>query len=225
MAFRADEAAAANFQRAVRYLTPKGASAADQQRIERKVGDLVAEYGPVVDAYPTWHPLVAAHDPHHPVTRPGPDCGYEGLDHTILFAHAFVTCPYQGEDNVVESVRKLGDRHGFESRDADIEAEVLDKWLYNDMTKAVLVTCSWGKRTTNDHAIPKALAVPMMLERELPCRHWAQVGETWETMRPYFLGDPHGARSSLFIAQETGTAMRTIWKQLVESGAFGPIKV
>ena len=44
-------------------------------------------------------------------------------------------------------------------------------------------------------------------------------------MRHYFLGSPHGSRSSLFVSQETGQAMKKIWEALIHTGMFGPIKV
>ncbi|MNT61120.1 hypothetical protein D3C72_1987410 [compost metagenome] len=48
--------------------------------------------------------------------------------------------------------------------------------------------------------------------------------ETWETMKPYFLGMPHGKLSSLFVTQNTGQAIKKIWEQLINTGMFGPIK-
>lgn len=44
-------------------------------------------------------------------------------------------------------------------------------------------------------------------------------------MRPYFLGDPHGARSSLFVTQDTAMAMKRVYTAMVESGMFGPLKM
>ena len=35
----------------------------------------------------------------------------------------------------------------------------------------------------------------------------------------------HGARSSLFVSQETGQAIKKIWNALIFTGMFGPIKV
>jgi len=64
-----------------------------------------------------------------------------------------------------------------------------------------------------------------MLQKEVPCWEWATLGETWETMRPYFLGSPHGSRSSLFVNQETALTMKKIWHLLINTGMFGSIKV
>lgn len=60
---------------------------------------------------------------------------------------------------------------------------------------------------------------------EVPCWKWAEVAETWERMRPHFLGMPCGKRSSLFVNQETGQAMKKIWEALIYSGMYGPIRV
>jgi hypothetical protein len=49
--------------------------------------------------------------------------------------------------------------------------------------------------------------------------------ETWDTMRPYFLGRPHGSRSSLFVNQETGQAIKKVWEALTHTDMFGPIMV
>jgi len=76
-----------------------------------------------------------------------------------------------------------------------------------------------------DGTIPLSIAMPLILEKEIPAWQWAAVAETWESMRPYFLGRPHGSRSSLFISQETGQGIKQIWNSLINTGMFGPIKV
>jgi len=64
-----------------------------------------------------------------------------------------------------------------------------------------------------------------MLEFELP--HWrsSEVGETWETMRSYLLGSPHGQSSSLFLNKEAGTVMKNVWNSLIYTGMFGSLYV
>ena len=106
---------------------------------------------------------------------------------------------------------------------ARITAEKLDVQLYNTNTTAVLVRCDWTKPLAMDRTIPLSMAMPLILEKELPCWKSSQVAETWETMRPYFLGTPHGSRSSLFVNQETGQAIKKIWNELIHTGMFGPI--
>jgi hypothetical protein len=74
-----------------------------------------------------------------------------------------------------------------------------------------------------DGTIPKSIAVPLLLEMEVPNWRTAKVAETWETMRPYILGSPRGARSSLFVNQETGQVLKDVWNTLIDTGMFGPI--
>jgi len=64
-----------------------------------------------------------------------------------------------------------------------------------------------------------------MLEFELPLWRTSEVGETWDTMRSYILGSPHGKSSSLFINKETGTVMKSIWNSLIYTGMFGSLYV
>jgi hypothetical protein len=176
--------------------------------------------GPVVESYPSWHPLVCNHNAENPETTPSNRCGYEGLDHTRYFANGFITCPYGDGQNVLDSVEALPRHHA-----AYITAERLDVHLYHSNATPILVKCNWEKPLQADGMIPLSTAMPLLLEKEVPCWTWAQVAETWETMRPYFLGRPHGSRSSLFVSQETGQAIMKIWDALIRTGMFGPIKV
>jgi hypothetical protein len=226
MSFRADEAAQAGYEEAESYLIGRmrDLPADEQARSREALQDIVDELGPVVDAYPSWHPLVRHHDDQHPVTLPGPECGYQGLDHTLYFAHGFVTCPYGASQNgqkVLDSVEALQFKH----QAATITAERLDVKFYNSEAKPILVRCEWSKPLPMDKLIPLRIVIPLLLEKEVPCWEWSKVAETWETMRPYFLGAPHGARSSLFVSQETGQAIKKVWEAQIYTGMFGPIKV
>ena len=221
MPFRADEAATTGYQRALSYLVAREVDAAERDRSAQVLDEIIERYGPVVDTYPTWHPFVRGNDgPYRTITRPGQDCGYEGLDHTVCLAHAFVTCPYGDGQPTIDSVEQLP----FHSP-GRITAERVDAQLYHPRATPILVTCEWDRPLPLDRMIPKSWAVPLLLEKELPCWRDAEVAETWETMRPYFLGSPHGSRSSLFVSQETGQTMKTIWNALIRTGMFGNIKV
>ncbi len=222
MAFRADEAARVRYEEVERYLVPRPRDADDSQRARSKesVLDMVAELGPVIDSYPTWHPLVSNHDGHNPVITPSDRCGYRGLDHTRHFVNGFITCPYDDGQSVIDSVAELPDHPA-----ARITAERLDVQLYNPNSTPILVKCNWKEALSMDGMIPLSIAMPLLLEQEVPCWRWSQLAETWETMRPYFLGNPHGSRSSLFVSQETGQSMKKIWEALIYTGMFGPIKV
>jgi len=187
--------------------------------------ELLDRYGPVVDAYPSWHPLVADNQDHgSPVTVPSERCGYRGLDHTVFLRNGFITCPYDGGDAVIESVQRLTERDVSRGL-VSIEAEKIEAQLYHPNATPVLVSCRWLRPLNRDGTIPTALAVPLMLEKELAAWRQAQVAETWNTMAPYVLGQPCGSRSSLFINEETGQALKTIWNALINTGAFGPIRV
>lgn len=217
MAFRADEAADAGFEQVRRYLIPRDLSPEGRRQAERVLTNILESCGPVVDAYPTWHPLVAQHG-RHPITTPSKDCGYEGLDHTRYFAHGFVTCPYGDGESVIRSAMNI-----VGPKDIHITAEPIDAPFYAKGTTPILVKCEWMADLEPNHTIPKSLAVPLMLEKEVPAWRWAQVGETWDTMRPYLLGSPHGSRSSLFVTQDTALAMKKIYEAMVGSGMYGPV--
>lgn len=229
MAFRADEAIQRGYEEAEAYLIPRGQDVDQSVREHSKqvLAQIVDEIGPAVDSYPSWHPLVSKHDGRYPITTPGKECGYKGLDHTRYFAHGFITCPYGDGQEVIDSVEALPD-HPV----AYIKAERIDAKLYHPRATPILVKCTWdiptskvNQKDLSTKTIPLAVAMPLLLSQELPCWEWADVAETWETMRPYFLGSPHGARSSLFVSQETGQAMKRIWNSIINTGMFGPIKV
>lgn len=224
MAFRADEAALAGYSEAEDYLVNrlKGISDDARRASQAALRTIVDELGPAIDTYPTWHPLVVNHDDMEPVTTPDRECGYEGLDHTTHFLNGFVSCPYgDGADEIIASVKRLPP-HPV----ARIVAEKIDAQFYSTDATPVLVKCVWdSKKFRGQGPIPLAVAMPLMLQKEIPAWEWAQVAETWETMRHYLLGGPRGARSSLFVTQETGQAMKKLWESLIFTGMFGPIKV
>lgn len=219
VAFRADEAASNGFERAKSYLISRNFTPAERERSEEALLKIIDECGPVVEGYPTWHPLISNHDDRNPETYPSERCGYQGLDHTVYFAHGFLTCPYVSGDKVVSAVY---DRPSHAR--AAVTAEILDIPFYNTGTQPVLVRCEWDTSLEPGKLVPKSLAVPLMIEQELPVWRWSSRAESWETMRPYILGAPHGSRSSLFVSQETALAMKKVYMAMVESGMFGPLK-
>jgi len=221
MAFRANESIERGQEEALRYLVPRELDETQREKSREFVLDLLERYGPVVDSYPTWHPLVKNHGDGKPInTRPGDACGYKALDHTVYLKDGFITCPYGDGQDVIDSVDSLpSDPIAF------IQAKRLEAVLYHPGTTPILVTCEWDKPNLIDGTIPMNIAVPLLLESQLPCWRWATRGETWESMRPYFLGKPCGKRSSLFINQETGSAIKKMWTLFMETGAFGPLKV
>ncbi|MGM8931367.1 hypothetical protein [Salinicola halophyticus] len=218
MAFRASEAADRNLEEMLDYFLYRGMSVEKREESREVLLQLVEKYGPVVDGYPSWHPLVTNHDDRNPARLPSKESGYSGLDHTRYLAHAFITCPYVDGEKVIRSVENLPLHHA-----ASIRAEFLDIALYNADTRPVLVYCEWEKRINPDNTVPLSVAMQLLLMKEIPCSEWSQVAETWESMRPYFLGSPHGSRSSLFIDQESGQKIKTVWNQVIGTGMFGDI--
>lgn len=99
MAFRANDEIQRGTERAIRYLTPSDGTPAQRAEARALVLKLIEEYGPVVDSYPTWHPMVDLPNKRAGIrnwvrTAPCEDIGYHGLDHTIYLAGAIITCPY-----------------------------------------------------------------------------------------------------------------------------------
>jgi hypothetical protein len=225
MSFRADAQAQLGREKAIEKFITRHLGA-ERGLSEEKLNSLIDQYGPVVSAYPHWHPIVSsspdmkAERPPFPVTMPGHDAGYEGLDHTIYLRDGFITCPYGDEDRIYKSVEALDDSHI-----ASIRAERIDFPLYMPNATPVLVKCEWHRPMEADGTIPKSIAVPLLLEMEVPNWRTAKVAETWETMRPYILGSPRGARSSLFVNQETGQVLKDVWNTLIYTGMFGRIYV
>jgi hypothetical protein len=220
MAFRANETSKSLMQDAQNYLIGRDFPKELRQQAIEDLADLVSRCGPVVKGYPTWHPLMAAcNAKREPWTHPQQNRAYEGLDHVLLFRDAFLVCPYDGADRIIKSVREMRDPNHH------ILAEELDMKLYHPDAIPILVYHEWRRPVLNDGTIPKSLAVPLMLEFELPQWRSSEVGETWETMRSYLLGSPHGQSSSLFVNKETGTVMKNIWNSLIYTGMFGPLYV
>lgn len=229
MAFRRDEAIERGFEKAARYLIPKELTSQEQQELRYYLEDLTLRLGPVVDMYPTWHPLVCNHNKTDPITLPSRECGYDGLDHTVYFANGFLSCPYHSYNGqkIIDSVNELWESEAYKrySHVASIEVERIDKPFYHSGTDPILVVCDWLKSIPNDRTIPKNIAIGLMLENEVPCWRESQCGETWETMRPYLMGEPCGKRSSMFLDQEAGQAMKKVYEAITYSGMFGNLKV
>lgn len=223
MAFRSQEAADENFERAKRMMIPRELVGDARRELTDDLRGIVKRLGPVVDGYPSWHPLVPQPDRRVPCTYPSGLNGWNGLDHTVHFVNGFLTCPY---DDVRRSVDII-EKSAMDIRMphcARLNVEVVNKPYYGKGTTAVLVSCEWDIALDEDNMIPKSRAVPLMLETEVPNWKYSEVGETWETMRPYLLGTPYGARSSLFVSQDTALAIKKIYEMIVASGMYGPVR-
>ena len=157
MAFRADEVQSRGEERAHTYLVSRTIEPGQRAESERAFADILDEMGPVIDSYPTWHPLVAAHtNKGSPSTTPDRECGYKGLDHTVFFANGFVTCPYGDGQEVIDAVHALPYERPSPPV-ATISAERLDAQFYHPGTTAVLVRCQWEHPLPTDGMIPEVV--------------------------------------------------------------------
>ena len=158
MAFRADEAARAGLASVLDYLVPRAQYLDETERARSReaLHDIAERLGPVVDGYPSWHPLVRNYvDTRGPATSPGTECGYQGLDHTRYLANGFITCPYDDGQKVLDSVASLPYHPA-----ARITAERLDVKLYNPGCTPILVECDWETPLNPDRTIPLRIAMP-----------------------------------------------------------------
>lgn len=224
MGFRYEDSVESGYASAVQYLVPLRLPDEERQKSLAVLDDIIERCGPVIEAYPSWHPLVCNHDGRHPWTYPCDGNGYVGLDHTRYFAKGFITCPYGDGQDVLDSVAKLNEVLRTNKSGFTLTAVRLDARFYQMNASPILVECHYGDVWFEDGYIPQRVAIPLLLETELPGWRWALRGESWETMRSYFLGSPHGARSSIFVDQETGQGMKRIWNLLITTGMFGPVK-
>jgi hypothetical protein len=138
------------------------------------------------------------------------------LDHTIYLRDAFITAPYGDADRVIKSALKK------ESEYIDAE-EIQDVPLYSNGVTPVLVTCA-GIPKERDGTIAKRFALGSMLTEELPGWTSTTCGESWDDMRRHILGIPCGSRSSLFVNQDTGKALREVFELLNRHELFGPLR-
>lgn len=218
MAFRADELIASGFEKALKDLTPREASTSDLEHIRQLISDISAQWGPFITGYPAWHPFLLESDPrNYAYSIPQKDGVFKHLDHTVYLANAIITCPYShGVEELFESVRCL--------KHADVVFDIQkihDVILYNESAVPILITCRWKNGLNEDGTIPSSAALGLLLEREVPNWRYATYSESWERMQGQILGYPHGARSSLFVNQQTGQVLKTIWTQLEKSGLWG----
>lgn len=223
IAFRADEAAESQFEQAKRYFVNHQWPSKVRNESVDCLRELTYKYGPVISRYPVWHPFVRNHDPAYPEVWPTERTGFLGLDHTVGFANALLTCPYTASDNIEnlrKSLREFPQHHA-----AFVCEELIDAKFYHLDATPILIVCHWSKPLEPSGQIPKSLAVPLMVENEIKGWKNSALAERWDTMQPYLLGEPHGARSSLFVSQETAIAMKKTYLSLVESGMFGPLRM
>lgn len=214
MEFRLPTVAAQQNAKAVSYLT-KNLHDPVAAGIEVKL--LIEELGNACGSYPDWHPILTAppRDKGEHVASLSQLKLYEELDHTTKFVRGFVTCPNSenGADKLVEAVNQV----------SGLSARRLEQPLYSDRAHPVVVVAE-SISLEADGTIRSRDALAWFAQLIASEANNAQVAETWWNIRSLILGEPNGARSSLFVNQHTGLHMRKILEAMNASGMFGPIK-
>ena len=223
MAFRSDESAETGFNRALRFLARHPESGMTKMEIEEAecyLRSLVRRVGPVVDEYPVWHPLVShcsASIQDSMNLQPKNDRGYRGLDHTIYFVHGFITCPYleTSVQALFESIQELNEEFGL-----SLTCEKIEIPLYRKGAFPVLVTSNACYQIDDDLTIGKKSAIELFLKGVVNSVGFRFNNVDWKDFAQVLLGAPSGARSSLFVNEATGQALKTLCMTLVKQGLF-----
>lgn len=228
--FRAAAEATRAYQHALSYFVERLEDQQQRETGRQSLQDIVNEIGPVIEAYPIWHPLVSKQRINHgnttftSVSQPSNTRNhfggcYEGLDHTMFFLNGFITCPYpHATQSVIESAEKI--IHPL----ATITTRQLDVKLYNSEATPILVKCDWELQALETFDENGRISLPVAMFCILDAMgtdwyHCEYVGR-WESMRPYLLGCPHGTRSSLFVNHKTGQSITKFWNLLIRTEMF-----
>lgn len=219
MAFRANEVIIENRLNAERYLLSNLSDLSKEQRQESRdyLEKLMDDMGPVITAYPIWHPLIIDKRKFVFHRNPSRETGYSKIDHNVFFTNGFITCPYNlasnnGQD-VIDAINKLPVIKGV-----CFTAEILPVKLYHSDTTAILVKCEWANAYNDDGSIDIAAITPKLMSTALEMyNHGVKSFTIDEMMDDYLLGKPCGKRSSLFVKQDAGLKIRNIWNVCLDS--------
>lgn len=212
MEFRFSKDSAEINSKALYYLTH---NLTNREKGEKQFAAILDRLGNAVERYPSWHPVVTLPKQYLNSSEGATEI-YSGKDHTIYFTKGFITCPYHKPtaEELVSRINKV----------AGLKAEILETSLYRDETTTILVEVETDMlELGSDGKIPNRDAIRWCTEYLVKNMEHAQVAETWWSMRPILLGEPHGSRSSLFVNQHTGTHIKKILEALNNSGVYGPI--
>lgn len=210
MSFRApEEAADAARELLERYchsIPPFGRAAA-----RRTLAELIDAYGPVVESYPTWHPLLAngggveERIKQWTYTRPSDGRGWKGIDHPIYLQRAFITCLYGPPSTVIDSVRC-----------PSISVEQLPVRIYADRDDVshLLVRSSIDAQAPRYQMAQATGSIIIDWDK-------GQFAESWKPISSYLLGSPHGDRSSLFVNEHVGVTIKRVYVTLANAGMYG----
>jgi hypothetical protein len=217
MAFRYDEVVAEQRQRAHEYAANSVRDARytndDRARSQIFMEYLLDTYGPLIDRYPDWHPL-------KPRLNSGNYGGFD--DHSVTFRDAILFAPYGDDKAHWEELSAYAKKY-------DLFAEKVEGELFhhpNCHLYLLIVPHSMMVEDEEENPyIHRTSAIEALLSNwkrvcgdgERP--HSFQCWESWDTMRPYLIGSPCGKRSSLFVDEATGQAIKRLYAVIGQ--AFG----
>jgi hypothetical protein len=154
MAYRQDEQSQEYYRIAYRKMT-EGLPPELQEAAGAQVARITRHFGPVVDAYPVWHPFITAAQQLSPFPAsyidqcPSQQNGYYEIDHPVFFRDAVLAVVYDyGLEDYLSALQKLVARHNdsLNTMFADLTVlvgEELGPPLYNEKGTPVLLCCTW----------------------------------------------------------------------------------
>lgn len=206
MPFRYDEAVEEQRQRQIGFVKDafKITDPNKRERALRFLNEIMDEYGPPVDHYPDWHPL-----------RTTELAQGSFQDHLLTFRDAALFAPYT---DCLKEMKEFTDEHEL------FLVEKKGELFHHENCKLYLVVAPSIFRCCEEDEkyIERKYAIEAMLN------HWNtsfsydgthsegdvssfQCWESWETMHRHLLGSPCGKRSSLFVDEATGQAIRRLY--------------
>lgn len=221
MKFRFNESADFGLNKAIQYLTKHPESGMTREEVakaEDYLRNIVAQIGPVVGEYPVWHPLVSHSCPsiqdYVHVNLKNTE-KFDGLDHTVFFAHGFISCPYSRDsvNALIQSIKHLNNQFGY-----SIKYSQIPVMLYSKKVTPILVRTNQCYEINGDLTISKRSAAKLFIDKVFQSFDCRYSSGNWEDFSPCVLGTPSGGRSSLFVNQETGQILKTIFTTFVKQG-------
>lgn len=198
MIFRANEEKERGAEWAVKYMSDRE-NPATHPSAKDAVLEIIKEHGPVVQSFPIWHPLRKWVD-QKTSGKPFPD-----FDHVVHLQRGFITCPYT---NGKELQSAVADR---QRAGEPIHIRKLEAPFYQKKTTRWLVHIE--PPLEEDGTLEREAVLGWLLKTYEAQVAWNEPG-TWEDFSDELLGTPCGKRSSLFVNQKTGQAIKEVWEAI-----------
>ncbi len=170
----------------------------ERKKAIKFIDNLMKEYGPVVSRYPNWHPFEKVNDM---VTN-----RLYFYDHPLFLRDAVLFAPYKESEM---QVREFFGQDGF-------FVEKVDGPYHNKNCHLYLVSLIDDmKNGERKRYLDRRLVIQALLGNWKPTEDASVLEyacwESWETMHRYLLGVPCGKRSSVFVDEETGQAIKRLY--------------